>query len=382
MGRHLAANALSLLIVLLVLVAGLIAWGQRQYAAPGPLTEAVAFEVPSGATFNATADRLKEAGIIGNAAVFRIGARYAGTDDGLKAGIYEIPAGASMEKIAVLLEEGSAVSSRYRVTYQAGLREVNLRFADLIDPVPEDADVADLIAKAEASGASIEYRVTVAEGLTSWRVVEALKEIGKLEGDIAAVPPEGALAPDTYDFRAGDSRQGLIDRMAEAQTRLLAEAWAARARDLPVATPEELLVLASIIEKETGVPEEREQVASVFVNRLRQGMKLETDPTVIYGITNGEGVLERGLRRSELRAETPYNTYVIAGLPPGPIANPGRASLMAAAQPGQTPFLFFVADGTGGHAFAETLADHNRNVEVWRRIEAQRGEEQRPVQGE
>ena len=151
----------------------------------------------------------------------------------------------------------------------------------------------------------------------------------------------------------------------------MGEAWQDRAEGLPIDTPEELLILASIIEKETGVPEERGQVASVFVNRLNRGMRLQTDPTVIYGVTEGRGVLGRGLRQSELRAATPWNTYVIEGLPPTPIANPGTASLEAAARPLETPYVFFVADGTGGHVFAETLAEHNRNVAEWRRIEAE-----------
>jgi UPF0755 protein len=162
--------------------------------------------------------------------------------------------------------------------------------------------------------------------------------------------------------------------MAARQARTLADLWAGRAEGLPYASPEEALVMASIIEKETGVAEERGQVASVFVNRLRQGMRLQTDPTVIYGVTRGEGVLGRGLRQSELRRATPWNTYVIEGLPPTPIANPGRASIEAALNPDTTPFLFFVADGTGGHAFAETLAAHNENVARWRAIERARGE--------
>ncbi|MFT6119249.1 MAG: UPF0755 protein [Yoonia sp.] len=160
--------------------------------------------------------------------------------------------------------------------------------------------------------------------------------------------------------------------MTSAQSQILAEAWAGRADGVPLASPEEALILASIVEKETGVAEERRQVASVFVNRLNQGMRLQTDPTVIYGITQGEGILGRGLRQSELRRETPWNTYVIPALPPTPIANPGRASIEAALNPDSTPFIFFVADGTGGHAFATTLADHNRNVQVWRAIEAER----------
>jgi len=170
----------------------------------------------------------------------------------------------------------------------------------------------------------------------------------------------------------GDDRVALIQQMQSKQELLLADAWANRAADVPYDTPEEALIMASIIEKETGLPDERRQVASVFVNRLRQGMRLQTDPTVIYGITNGQGVLGRGLRQSELRGETPYNTYVIDGLPPTPIANPGRASIEAALDPAETDFVFFVADGTGGHAFAVTLAEHNENVARWRQIEAER----------
>ena len=216
------------------------------------------------------------------------------------------------------------------------------------------------------------YRIAFAEGVTSWQIVNALGQLDLLEGAAGDVPPEGALAPDSYEVRPGDARAGVVERMREAQVRRVSEAWAARDANVPLSSPEELVILASIIEKETAVAEERGRVSSVFVNRLNQGMRLQTDPTVIYGITRGEGVLGRGLRQSELRRATPWNTYVIAGLPPTPIANPGRASLMAAGQPDSTDFLFFVADGTGGHAFAETLAEHNANVARWREIERQR----------
>jgi UPF0755 protein len=217
------------------------------------------------------------------------------------------------------------------------------------------------------------YRVVVAEGVTSWQVADALARVDVLTGEVPGVPEEGSLAPDSYEVREGADRVTLIRRMQAAQSEILAQAWANRAEGLPYDSPEEALIMASIIEKETGVADERRQVASVFVNRLNQGMRLQTDPTVIYGITNGEGVLGRGLRRSELDRETPYNTYVIDGLPPTPIANPGRASIEAALNPAETDFVFFVADGTGGHAFATTLAEHNENVARWREIEAQRG---------
>jgi len=184
------------------------------------------------------------------------------------------------------------------------------------------------------------------------------------------MPAEGMLAPDSYEVLDGSDVDDLIARMVSAQEARIAEIWAKRSDDLPISTPEEMLTLASIIEKETGIADERRQVASVFVNRLNQGMRLQTDPTVIYGVTNGVGYLGRGLRQSELQSDSPYNTYVINGLPPAPIANPGVASLEAAVDPDTTPFIFFVADGTGGHAFAVTLAEHNANVAKWRRIEA------------
>ena len=193
--------------------------------------------------------------------------------------------------------------------------------------------------------------------------------------DVVAVLREGRLAPDSYEVSVGDDRGDLLALMEARQTDRLEEAWRNRSEDLPIETPEEALILASIIEKETGVPEERGRVAAVFVNRLNQGMRLQTDPTVIYGITRGQGALGRGLRQSELRSETPYNTYVIDGLPPTPIANPGKASLEAAVNPEDSDFLFFVADGSGGHAFAKTLEEHNQNVAKWRAIETERNDQ-------
>ena len=214
--------------------------------------------------------------------------------------------------------------------------------------------------------------MTLAEGVTSWQVIEELKQAEFLTGEIADIPAEGSLAPDSYEVPRGFDRADLIAQMETRQDAILTELWVNRQDDLPLETPQQALILASIVEKETGVPEERRQVASVFVNRLNQGIRLQTDPTVIYGITNGQGVLGRGIRQSELRRETPYNTYVIDGLPPTPIANPGRASIEAALNPDTTDYIFFVADGTGGHAFATTLREHNENVARWRQIEAER----------
>jgi UPF0755 protein len=217
--------------------------------------------------------------------------------------------------------------------------------------------------------------VALAEGVTSWQIVQELNQIDILEGEIAEIPAEGSLAPDSYEVTPGSSRTELLERMTSAQERILAEAWANRQDGLPYDSPEEALIMASIIEKETGTPDERFLVSSVFVNRLEQGMRLQTDPTVIYGITRGQGVLGRGIRQSELRAETPWNTYVIDGLPPTPIANPGRASIEAALNPDDTDYIFFVAktlDPADGHNFAVTLAEHNANVAAYRALEAQR----------
>ena len=261
-------------------------------------------------------------------------ARYTKLDQGLRFGEYEIPAGASMQDILTLLNRGGNV-----------LRQV-----------------------------------VVPEGLTSWQVVELLNAREELAGEVPAVPAEGSLAPAGYDFQRGDAREGLIARMQAGQEAILDAAWASRAPDLPLASEEELLTLASIVEKETGVAEERQRVAAVFVNRLRRGMRLQTDPTVIYGITEGKGTLGRGLRASELATATPYNTYVRAGLPPTPIANPGRASIEAAANPEASDYLYFVADGSGGHAFARTLEEHNANVANWRRVEARRAAEAREAE--
>ncbi|MCF6273684.1 MAG: endolytic transglycosylase MltG [Rhodobacteraceae bacterium] len=322
MRKAIAANALTFIILALVGLGAVIGWGRAQFYAPGPLAEPVFIEVAQGDTLNKVTPKLVESGAVDDPQIFRLGARYTELGSQLKFGEYEIPAGASMFDVLTIL----------------------------------------------ASGRSVQYKVTAPEGLTSFEIVQLLLASEELTGEIADIPPEGALAPDTYLFGRGATRASIIEDMTEAQAKILENAWALRATDLPIETPEELLILASIIEKETGQPDERGLVAGVFVNRLRQGMRLQTDPTVIYGITLGREILGRGLRVSELRAETPYNTYVIPALPPTPIANPGKASIEAAANPDPTDYIFFVADGTGGHAFAVTLDEHNRNVAKWRAL--------------
>ncbi len=248
------------------------------------------------------------------------------------------------------------------------------RYVEVLSFNPAEDAPEEYLEFAQQSDAR--YRVTLAEGVTSWQVVQELRQAEFLSGEVSTLPSEGSLAPDSYEIKRGADRVELLDRMQVAQEAILAELWEGRASDLPLASAAEALILASIVEKETGLAEERPQVASVFVNRLKQGMLLQTDPTVIYGVTDGKGVLGRGIRQSELRRETPYNTYVIKGLPPTPIANPGRAAIEAALHPDETEYLFFVADGTGGHAFAKTLKEHNRNVAAWRKIEAERAKSQ------
>jgi UPF0755 protein len=220
-------------------------------------------------------------------------------------------------------------------------------------------------------GKVVQHGFTVAEGLTSSQIVQRLVESDVLTGNIRDIPREGTLLPETYRFTRGTSREQMLQRMQQAQRRVVQEIWERRNPDLPIKTPEQLVVLASIVEKETGKPEERTRVAAVFVNRLKQKMKLQSDPTIIYGLVGGKGSLGRPIQRSEIEQPTPYNTYVIDGLPPGPIANPGRASLEAAANPARTKELFFAADGTGGHAFADTYEQHQKNVGRLRLIEQQ-----------
>ena len=227
------------------------------------------------------------------------------------------------------------------------------------------ADVVDTITE----GKVIQHAVTVPEGLTSEQIVARLLENDALAGQIKEIPREGTLLPETYKFTRGMTREQIIQRMQQAHRRVLQEVWERRVQDLPVKTPEQLVILASIVEKETGRPDERTRVAAVFVNRLKNRMRLQSDPTIIYGLTGGKGALGRPILKSEIEQPTPYNTYVVDGLPPGPIANPGRASLEAAASPARTKELYFVADGTGGHVFSENYAEHQKNVVRLRGIE-------------
>lgn len=385
MWRSIASNALTLFIVVLVAAAGLLAWGRHEYSGPGPLSAAVCVKVDKGASLSQVSQNLEVQGAVTDARIFRIGADYSGKAKGLKFGSYLVPAGASMAEIVDLLTAGGASTCGREVNYRIGvakaeivLRETDPASNSLVEVVrfdPAAGEAPAVYLEAKAAG-DLRWQITLAEGVTSWQVVESLKRADFMAGEVAEVPAEGSLAPDAYDVAPGADRAALLAEMQAKQKATIDALWQDRAEGLPYDTPEKAMVMASIVEKETGVAAERPMVASVFVNRLREGMRLQTDPAVIYGITKGEGVLGRGLRASELRRTTPYNTYVIDGLPPGPIANPGRLSIEAALHPAQSDFLYFVADGTGGHVFAKTLAEHNENVAKWREIEAQQREQQ------
>jgi len=312
--------------VSLFLIAGL-AWAWSVYYSPGPPAqndESTIVTLPSGSGVSAIAARLKNAGVIRSVDMFKAAATLTGADRRLRAGEYEVPSRASLRTVIGLLTDGRVVR----------------------------------------------HFVTIPEGWSSAQAVDILNAETLLTGTIDEIPEEGSLWAETYEITRGESRQAVIDRMQRAAEENLAELWARRSPNTVVRTPEEAVILASIVEKETGLAAERPRVAAVFSNRIRLGMRLESDPTIIYGITKGRP-LGRGIRRSELERDTGYNTYLIDGLPPTPIANPGRQSLEAVLNPPRTDDLFFVADGTGGHAFSRTYDEHRANVARWRAIEAQ-----------
>ncbi len=391
MWRHIASNALTLFVVILIAVGGGIAWGKRQYTQPGPLTEPICLRVERGSSMARVSRDLDARGAVSNATIYRIGADYENQSERLKFGSYRIPEHASMQEIAAIVSGDGRSTCGREVNFRIGVTTAEVIVREL-DPatdtyqeitryVPSEVDELPAEYTAIAEEPDVRFRITLAEGVTSWQVIEELKGAEFLTGEVTEVPAEGSLSPDSYEVERGSDRAALVADMEARQAATLAELWEGRDPDLPYQTPEEALVMASIVEKETGIADERPQVASVFVNRLDQGMRLQTDPTVIYGITEGKGPLGRGLRQSELRRETPYNTYVVDGLPPTPIANPGRDSIEAALHPADTEFLFFVAktlNPADGHVFAATLAEHNRNVEALRELEANASNEGSP----
>ncbi len=330
--RHPVIVALSgvfTFLLLLIIAAGAVFYaGSVQFEAAGPLQQPRTVVVPRGQGTREIAQLLEREGVIDQSWIFVGGLLMEKAQGELKAGEYLFPEHASMR------------------------------------------DVMDIL----ISGKAILHAVTVPEGYTSQQVVETLRNDPVLVGSVDDVPAEGSLLPETYKFTRGTTRKQMLERMQSAHDQLVSTLWEKRSPDLPLETPEELVILASIVEKETGKADERPRVAAVFLNRLRQGMKLQSDPTILYGLYGGSAFEEpRSITRSQLDEPNPYSTYQIKGLPPTPIANPGRAALEAVANPSRTEELYFVADGTGGHVFSETLDEHNRNVSKWRKIEKQRG---------
>jgi len=308
---------ITILLIAMIAVGAGYYYGKQMLEAPGPLQEEKIVNIPQRAGKRDIADVLTKEGVIDvNSWVF-IGGVYAlKASSDLKPGEYAFQKNASLREVIATIVEGKVV----------------------------------------------QHAVTIPEGLTSEQIVARLSDNDIFTGSVTEIPREGTLLPETYKFPRGTTREQVVQRMQSAQKRMVAEIWEHRSPDLPFRTPEQLVTLASIVEKETGKPDERSRVAAVFLNRLKQKIKLQSDPTIIYGLVGGKGTLGRPIKRSEITQPSPYNTYVIDGLPPGPISNPGRASLEATANPARTRDLYFVADGTGGHAFTETYDQHQKNV--------------------
>jgi UPF0755 protein len=313
---------LAFLIVLIAVAGGAWVWEQENFAEPGPSQSYQVLMIKPGEHVGAIAQQLQDQGVVNSALLYQVGVRLRGEQGALKAGEYGFAAHASMQ------------------------------------------DVTDIL----VTGKSIEHKITAAEGLTSQMIYDIVKNDPVLVGDAGPVPAEGTLLPETYLFTRGMTRSAMLAKMHDAQVRFINTHWAARAPNIAVISPEEAVTLASVVEKETALAEERRHIASVFENRLRRGIKMQSDPTIIYGITRGYP-LGHGIRMSELNGATPYNTYVIAGLPPTPICNPGKDAIAAVLDPEQTNDLYFVATGQGGHVFTSSLVEHEKNVAKLRQLE-------------
>jgi UPF0755 protein len=313
--RHFAANFVNFLIVIFLVIASLIYWAKNQYQDEGPLKSDISFEVKKGDIFrNVSADLAKQ-GIISNSVIFNVWARYAKQD--------EILSKSSMSDVLALITSGKAINEQ----------------------------------------------ITFPEGFTSYQIVERLKSNLELEGEVGPLPTEGSLAPNTYSYQKGDTRRDILKKMAEMQKNIINKAWTSRSKDLPFNNKKEAIIIASIIEKETSQNNELKLVSGVIMNRLKLGIPLGMDSTIVYEFTKGNPKNMRSIKQSDLKRDSKYNTRKFSGLPPSAIGNPGQLAIEAALNPEQTDYIYFVADGSGGHAFAKTLKEHNRNVARWRKIE-------------
>jgi len=321
--RHFAANFVNFLIVIFLVIASLIYWAKNQYQDEGPLKSDISFEVKKGDIFrNVSADLAKQ-GIITNSTIFNVWARYAKQDENLKFGNYLISSKSSMSEVLALITSGKAINKQ----------------------------------------------ITFPEGFTSYQIVERLKSNLELEGEVGPLPIEGSLAPNTYSYQKGDSRRDILKKMTEMQKDIIDEAWILRSKDLPFSNKKEAIIIASIIEKETSRVNESKLVSGVIMNRLNLGIPLGMDSTIVYEFTKGNPKNMRSIKQSDLDKNSKYNTRKSLGLPPSAIGNPGKIAIEAALNPLETDFLYFVADGSGGHVFAKTLKEHNINVSKWRKIE-------------
>lgn len=329
---------ITLIFIALIGAGGTFYWVRTEFDRPGPLDHDTVVVIPSGEGLSGIAERLEREGVISNRYVFQASVRlYFHAERKLKAGEYALKRNASIRGVLDTLVSGRANLSS----------------------------------------------LSIPEGFSSQQIVDRLAANPELTGDIPGTPPEGSMLPDTYRFARGVSRDDMVRRMQAEQRKFVDKVWLERAKDSPVKTREELVTLASIVEKETGKADERRRVAAVFLNRLKKNMRLESDPTFIYGLTMGRGPLGRAPTRADVESQTPYNTYRISGLPPTPIASPGRAAIEAVIHPAKTGDLFFVADGTGGHVFAESFAEHIANVRKWREVEKRmRAEEEEKARAE
>jgi UPF0755 protein len=321
--RHFAANFVNFLIVIFLVIASAVYWAKNQYQNEGPLKSDISFEVKKGDRFrNVSADLAKQ-GIISNSVIFNVWARYAKQDENLKFGNYLISSKSSMSEVLALITSGKAINEQ----------------------------------------------ITFPEGFTSYQIVERLKSNMELEGEVGPFPAEGSLAPNTYSYQKGDTRRNILKKMQEMQKDIINEAWISRSKDLPFDNKKEAIIIASIIEKETSRNDELKLVSGVIMNRLKAGIPLGMDSTIVYEFTKGNPKNMRSIKQSDIKKDSKFNTRKYSGLPPSAIGNPGKLAIEAALNPEKTDFFYFVADGSGGHAFSKTLKEHNINVAKWRKIE-------------